>query len=75
MARLENVSVEDLRQILAEVDEVDAAKRIMAAITYNAHSPLVNILSNIQWWCFWAEFRTITPATVRNSGLKQMVIA
>ena len=34
MARLENVSVEDLRQILAEVDEADAAKRIMAAITY-----------------------------------------
>jgi hypothetical protein len=34
MVRMENVPVEDLRQILAEVDEPDAAKRIMAAITY-----------------------------------------
>jgi len=34
MARLENVSVEDLRQILAEVDDADATKRLMAAITY-----------------------------------------
>ena len=34
MARLENVSVEDLRQILAEVDDADATKRIMVAITY-----------------------------------------
>ena len=34
MARLENVSVEDLRQILAEVDDADATKRLMVAITY-----------------------------------------
>lgn len=34
MATLENVSVEDLRQILAEVDNADAIKRLMAAITY-----------------------------------------
>ncbi len=34
MATLEDVSVEDLRQILAEVDDADAAKRLMAAITY-----------------------------------------
>ena len=34
MATLENVSVEDLRQILAEVDDADATKRLMAAITY-----------------------------------------
>jgi hypothetical protein len=39
------------------------------------HSSLVNTPSNISWRCFWAEFRTITPATVRNSGLKQMLIA
>ena len=36
MATLENVSVEDLRQILAEVDDGDATKRLMAAITYKA---------------------------------------
>ena len=34
MAALENVSVEDLRQILAEVDDADATRRLMAAITY-----------------------------------------
>jgi hypothetical protein len=34
MARLENVPVEDLRQILAEVDDADATKRLMVAITY-----------------------------------------
>jgi hypothetical protein len=34
MARLENVSVEYLRQILAEVDDADATERLMAAITY-----------------------------------------
>ncbi|SFJ40216.1 hypothetical protein SAMN05443661_1271, partial [Natronobacterium gregoryi] len=34
MATFENVSVEDLRQILAEVDDADATKRLMAAITY-----------------------------------------
>jgi len=34
MATLENISVEDLRQILAEVDDADATKRLMAAITY-----------------------------------------
>ena len=34
MATLENVSVGDLRQILAEVDDADATKRLMAAITY-----------------------------------------
>jgi hypothetical protein len=33
IARPENVSVEDLRQILAEVDKADAAKRIIDAIT------------------------------------------
>jgi hypothetical protein len=33
IATLENVSVEDLRQILAEVDDADATKRLMAAIT------------------------------------------
>ncbi|RZV10937.1 hypothetical protein BDK88_2151 [Natrinema hispanicum] len=32
MAMLENVSVEDLRQILAEVDDADATKRLIAAI-------------------------------------------
>jgi len=34
MATLENVSVEDLRQNLGEVDNADATKRLMAAITY-----------------------------------------
>ena len=34
MANLENISVEDLRQILAEVDDADATQRLMAAITY-----------------------------------------
>ena len=34
MANLENVSTGDLRQILAEVDDADAAQRLMAAITY-----------------------------------------
>ena len=34
MGNLENVSVEDLRQILAEVDDADATERLMAAITY-----------------------------------------
>jgi transposase len=34
MANLENVSTEDLRQVLAEVDGADAAERVMAAITY-----------------------------------------
>jgi transposase len=31
---LENVSAEDLRQVLAEIDDADAAERVMAAITY-----------------------------------------
>jgi hypothetical protein len=35
MATLENVSVEDIRQILAEVDGADSTKRLMAAITCN----------------------------------------
>jgi transposase len=34
MATMENVSAEDLRQVLAEVDDADASKRLMAAITY-----------------------------------------
>ena len=34
MANLENVSTEDLRQILAEVDDGAAVERLMAAITY-----------------------------------------
>jgi len=34
MARLEHVPVEDLRQILAEVGDADATKRLMVAITY-----------------------------------------
>jgi hypothetical protein len=34
MARLENVSVKDFRQILAEVDDADATKRLMIAITH-----------------------------------------
>ena len=34
MANLENVSTEDLRQILAEVDDGAAIQRLMAAITY-----------------------------------------
>ena len=34
MANLENVSTEDLRQILAEVDDSAAVQRLMAAITY-----------------------------------------
>lgn len=34
MAALETVSAEDLRQVLAEVDEADAAQRLMAAITF-----------------------------------------
>jgi hypothetical protein len=34
MENLEDVSAEDLRQILAEVDDADAAQRLMAAITY-----------------------------------------
>ena len=34
MANLENISVEELRQILAEVDDADATQRLMAAITY-----------------------------------------
>jgi transposase len=34
MATLENVPVEDLRQILAEVDDADATKRVMVAITF-----------------------------------------
>lgn len=33
MATLENVSVEELRQDLAEVDNAEATKRLMAAIT------------------------------------------
>ena len=33
MATLENVSVEYLREILAEVDDADATKRLMVAIT------------------------------------------
>jgi len=35
MATLENVSVEYLREILAEVDDADATKRLMEAITFN----------------------------------------
>jgi transposase len=34
MGTLENVSADTLRQILAEVDDADATKRLMAAITY-----------------------------------------
>jgi transposase len=34
MGNLENVSAEDLRQILAEVEDGDATQRLMAAITY-----------------------------------------
>lgn len=34
MVTLHNVSVEDLRQILAEVNDADATKRRMAAIAY-----------------------------------------
>jgi hypothetical protein len=34
MVTLENVSVENLRQILAEINNTGAAKRLMAAITY-----------------------------------------
>ena len=34
MANLENVSTEDLRQDLAEVDDSVAVQRLMAAITY-----------------------------------------
>ena len=34
MANLENVSTEDLRQILAEVDDGATVQRLMAAITY-----------------------------------------
>jgi transposase len=34
MAGLETVSAEDLRQVLAEVDDTDAVQRLMAAITY-----------------------------------------
>ena len=34
MANLENISVGELRQILAEVDDADATQRLMAAITY-----------------------------------------
>jgi len=34
MATLETVSAEDLRQILAEVDDAAATQRLMAAITY-----------------------------------------
>ena len=33
MANLENVSAEDLRQVLAEVDDAAAVQRLMAAIT------------------------------------------
>ena len=34
MANLENISTEDLRQILAEVDDGAAVQRLMVAITY-----------------------------------------
>ena len=34
MGNLENVSADDLRRVLAEVDDADAAKRVMAAIAY-----------------------------------------
>jgi transposase len=34
MANLENVSADDLRHVLAKVDDGDATKRLMAAITY-----------------------------------------
>lgn len=34
MATLENVSVEDLHYIMAEVDIANATQRLMAAITY-----------------------------------------
>ena len=36
MANLENISTEDLHQILAEVDDGAAVQRLMAAITYKA---------------------------------------
>ena len=34
MATLNNVSAEDLRQLLTEVDDADATQRLMAAITF-----------------------------------------
>jgi hypothetical protein len=34
MANLENVSVDDLRETLAKVDDGDAVKRLTAAITF-----------------------------------------
>jgi hypothetical protein len=34
MATLENTPVEDLCQILAEVDDADATRRLVTAITY-----------------------------------------
>lgn len=34
MGSLENISTENLRQILAEVDDADATQRLMAVITY-----------------------------------------
>jgi hypothetical protein len=40
MVRMGSVSVEDVHQILAEVNESDAAKRIMAAITYKETNDL-----------------------------------
>jgi transposase len=40
---VKNVSVEDLHRVLAEVYEADAAKRIMAAITYEEIDNLTQI--------------------------------
>jgi hypothetical protein len=40
---VKNVSVEDLHRVLAEVYEADAAKRIMAAITYEEIDDLTQI--------------------------------
>ena len=34
MANLENISADDLREVLAKVDDGDATKRLMAAITF-----------------------------------------
>ena len=39
MANLENTSADELREILAKVDDGDAVKRLMAAITF-ASCPL-----------------------------------
>jgi hypothetical protein len=47
MAALETISAEDLRQVLAEVDDVDAAQRLMAAITFKLSRTKYNVLKII----------------------------